>query len=479
MNTIDLKNRQGKTILLPQETINQFSRLLRGVLLVKGNPEYESARKIWNGSIEKKPAIIVRCRGTADVMTAVDFVRDHDLLFSVRAGGHNVSGSAMTDGGLVIDISQMRSVHVDPIKRIAWVEAGARLGDLDHETVAFGLAAPVGVVSETGVAGLTLHGGTGWLMRKHGLSIDNLQAIEIVTADGKLIRASAKDHPDLFWAVRGGGGNFGVATGFEFTLHPIGSQVAVAMPIYAIENAREAMTTCRNYMADAPDELMVLGVYWSGPPLPEVPERYRGKPVVILLGCYSGSLELAQEVIAPLRTIAEPIADLSADMGWKDLQRLLDEDYPDGKYYYWKSIYLDRLDDECMAVLEEYTSNRPSAESSIDVWFLGGASARVPQDSTAFYNRRYPFMIGIEANWSEKADSDANISWARKLHTALQPFSSGGNYLNFPGYIENREEMLLGAYGENLQRLRSIKAVYDPDNLFPGLLNISPKEKGR
>lgn len=474
MNALDLKNRQGKTIPLLQESIDEFSRQLRGAVVVKGDPEYETARKVWNGSIDKNPAMIVRCRGTADVMTTVDFVRNHDLLFSVRAGGHNVSGTAVNDGGLVIDLSEMRSVHVDPHKRIAWVEAGARLGDLDHETVAFGLAAPVGLVSETGVAGLTLHGGTGWLMRKHGLSIDNLNAMEIVTADGKLVRASADDHPDLFWALRGGGGNFGVVTGFEFRLHSIGRQVAIAMPIYAMENAREAMTACRKYMADAPDELMVLGIYWSGPPLPAVPEKFHGNPVVILLGCYTGAQEHAREVIAPLRTFAEPIADLSADMGWKEVQRLLDEDYPEGKYYYWKSIYLDRLDDQCMAVLEEYTRNRPSAESSIDVWFLGGASARVPQDATAFYNRRSPFMIGIEANWSAQTDSEANIAWARNLHTALQPFSAGGNYLNFPGYVENSEEMLLGAYGENLQRLRSIKAAYDPNNLFPGMLNISP-----
>ncbi|MCB2218590.1 MAG: FAD-binding oxidoreductase [Desulfobulbaceae bacterium] len=475
MNTLELKNRLGGPIHIDQETIDGFSRKLRGSLLLKEHRDYEMARKVWNGSIDKKPAMIVRCQGTADVMASVDFVRDHGLLFSVRAGGHNVSGASVNDGGVVIDVSQMRSVHVDPHARIARVEAGARLGDLDHETVAFDLAAPVGLVSETGVAGLTLHGGTGWLTRKHGLSIDNLHAIEIVTAEGKMLRTSVDEHPNLFWALCGGGGNFGVVTQFEFRLHPIGRQVSISMPIYAMENAREVMTACQKYMAAAPDDLMVLGVYWSGPPIPEVPKKHQGEPVVILLGCYTGLPEHAQEVISPLRTIGEPIADLSADMGWKDVQRLLDEDYPDGKYYYWKSIYLERLDDECMSVLEEYTRNRPSAESSIDVWFLGGASARVAQDATAFYNRRHPFMIGIEANWSAQTDSEANIAWARNLHTALKPFSSGGNYLNFPGYVEDIEEMLLGAYGENLQRLQSIKAAYDPDNLFPGLLNITPK----
>lgn len=474
MNAIELKTRWGKTISLNEETVRVFNSRLRGSLLMEGDVEYETARKVWNGSIDKKPALIVRCHGAADIMTAIDFVRDHELLFSVRAGGHNVSGSAIADCGLVIDVSQMRSVQVDPKNRLARVEAGARLGDLDHETVAFGLAAPVGVVSETGVAGLTLHGGTGWLMRKHGLSIDNLHAIEIVTADGKLVRASVDDQPDLFWALRGGGGNFGVVTNFEFNLHPIGPQVKFAMPIYAVDSARKVMSACRDYMITAPDDLMVLGVYWSGPPLPEVPQEHQGKPVVILLGCYSGQPENAQEVVGPLRTIVKPIADLSADMGWKEVQHVLDEDYPEGKYYYWKSIYLDRLDDEAMKIMEEYTLKRPSADSSIDVWFLGGAAGRVPQTSTAFYNRRYPVMIGIEANWRDKADSEANIAWARNLHLALQPFSSGGQYLNFPGYVEDREGMLSDAYGENLPRLKSIKATYDPDNLFPGLLNIAP-----
>jgi FAD/FMN-containing dehydrogenase len=418
--------------------------------------------------------MIIRCLGVADVMAAVDFVRDHQLFFSVRAGGHNVSGAAIADHGVVIDVSQMRSVQVDPKRRLARVEGGGRLGDLDHETTAFGLAAPVGVVSETGVAGLTLHGGAGWLMRKHGLSVDNLHAVEIVTANGQLVRASSDEHADLFWALRGGGGNFGVATAFEFNLHPIAPTVAVAMPIYSLELAREALSTCRDYMAHAPEELMVLGVYWSAPRITAVPEEHHGKPVAILLGCYSGPTERAEETIAPLRSIGEPIADLSEIMRWRDAQRLLDEDYPDGKFYYWKSIYLDRLDDEVLSILERYTLNRPSAESSIDVWFLGGAMSRVAPDATAFYNRRCPFMIGIEANWSDHAAAEANIAWARDLHEKLQPFSSGGNYLNFPGFVEDREVLLRGAYGENLERLKRVKATYDPENLFPGLLNIPP-----
>lgn len=479
MDAIKVLNRKGEMVTLSGESLGAVAGKLRGHLLRAGDEGYEAARKIWNGMIDKHPALIARCRGTADVMAMVDFVREHQLLFSVRAGGHNVSGAAIADRGVVIDVSRMRSVHVDAERKSALVEAGARLGDLDHETTAFGLAAPVGVVSETGVAGLTLHGGAGWLLRKHGLSIDNLNAVEIVTADGKLVRASADEHADLFWALRGGGGNFGVVTAFEFKLHPIPPQVAIALPIYPLDRARKAMAACRDYMTQAPDELMVLGVYWSAPHAPAVPVERQGEPVAILLGCYTGPPELAQQVLAPLRTIGEPLADLSENMSWRAAQRLLDEDYPDGKFYYWKSLYLDRFDDEVMSVLEASTRSRPSPESSIDVWFLGGAMSRIAPTATAYYNRQHPIMIGIEANWSDSAATEANIAWARALHKSLQPFSNGGHYLNFPGLVEDRAELLRGAYGENLERLKKVKARYDPGNLFSGLLNIPPESVAR
>lgn len=474
MATLSIQNRLGQTKTLNEDSLSAFAAQLRGQLVRSTDTDYADARKVWNGVIDKQPALIVRCTGTADVMAAVDFVREQQVEFSIRAGGHNVSGAAVADQGLVIDVSQMRSVQVDPQKRIARVEGGARLGDIDHETAPFNLAAPIGIVSETGIAGLALHGGAGWLMRRQGLSIDNLHAVEIVTANGKVLRASEQEHADLFWALKGGGGNFGIVTNFEFKLHPVGPQVAVAMPIYPLEQADEVTSACRDYMATAPDELMVIGVYWSAPAIPEVPAVYHGKPVVILLGCYTGPLEQADKVIAPLRTIGKPIADLSGRMPWKDAQRLLDEDYPDGKLYYWKSIFLDQLDDKVMRVFDQYTRERPSPESSIDVWYLGGALSRVELTATPFVNRQHPIMIGIEANWEDSADSEANIAWARALHKALQPFSGGGNYLNFPGFIEDPVQMLRGAYGENLERLQQTKAKYDPDNLFPGLLNIKP-----
>jgi FAD/FMN-containing dehydrogenase len=475
MTSVKIMTQSGDRISLNSETLGAFAGRLRGDLLGPADKGYEEARRVWNGMIDKKPALIARCQGTADVIATVNFARERNLLLSIRAGGHNVSGAAIAEDGLVIDVSQMRSVHVAPEQRIARVDGGARLGDLDHETAPFGLAVPVGVVSATGVAGLTLHGGAGWLMRKYGLSIDNLKAIEIVTADGQLVRATENQHPDLFWALRGGGGNFGVVTSFEFQLHPAGPQVWMSVPIYPLERAREVMTVCRDYMADATEDLMVLGVYWSAPALQEVPEAYQGKPVIILLGCYTGPMDRAEEALTPLRTIGEPIADLSEKLSWTEAQKFLDEDYPDGIFYYWKSSYLNRFDDEVISLLADHTRRRPSPESSIDVWFLGGASSRVPSTATAFVQRQAPIMIGIEANWHDRADAEANIAWARSVHRDLQPFSDGGNYLNFPGFIEDKEAMLRGAYGQNLGRLQRVKAQYDPHNLFPGLLNIAPK----
>lgn len=467
MTSLEIMTQGGGKITLGAETVDALKGQLRGTLLCPDDPEYEETRKVWNGLIDKKPALIARCRGTADVMAAVAFARDHKLLLSIRGGGHNVSGSAVADGGLVLDLSEMRSVHVMPEKRVAWVESGALLGDLDHETAPFALAAPVGVVSETGVAGLTLHGGIGWQLRKRGLSIDNLNAIEIVTADGKLLRASDSEHEDLFWALRGGGGNFGVVTGFEFKLYPVGPEVWLSVPMYPLERAGEVVAACREYMATAPEELMVIAVYWKCPV-----EEFLNQPVVILLGCYTGPVEQGEAALAPLRSIGKPLADLSGRMKWTEAQKFLDADYPNGLLYYWKSTYLNRLDEEVIGVLNGHAARRPSPESSIDVWFLGGAVSRVPLTATAFAQRNQPIMIGIEANWHDPQKSEENIAWARALYQDLQRFSDGGSYLNFAGFLEEKDALLRGAYGANLERLEQVKAKYDPENLFPGMLNI-------
>ena len=475
MRTLSIMSKDGTGESLSTDTVDHFKDNMRGDLIIPEDDQYESARKLWNGMIDKKPALIARCTGVEDVVTAVNFSKEHNLLFSIRSGGHNVAGTAIAEGGLVVDLSAMRNVTVDPDRRVAHAEGGVRLGDLDRETQKFNLAVPVGVVSATGVAGLTLHGGTGWLLRKHGLTIDNLLSVDIVTADGQLKKASENENSDLFWAIRGGGGNFGVVTGFEFKLHPVGPKVWMSVPMYPLERAKEVMSACCEYMQKAPEDLMVLGVYWSAPEVPEVPARYHGTPVVILLGCYTGPFEEGEKVIAPLREIGTPIADLSAPMTWVEAQQFLDEDYPDGAFYYWKSIYMDHLDSEVLEALSRHTAARPSPESSIDVWMLEGAMSRISPGDTAFFKRDAPYMLGIEANWHKREDATANIDWAKNVVKDMQRFTKGGSYLNFPGFVEEREALLQGSYGTNLERLRAIKAKYDPLNFFPGILNIEPK----
>ncbi|MEJ2282988.1 MAG: FAD-binding oxidoreductase [Desulfobacterales bacterium] len=475
MRTLSIMSKDGTGESLSTDTVDHFKDNMRGDLIIPEDDQYESARKLWNGMIDKKPALIARCTGVEDVVTAVNFSKEHNLLFSIRSGGHNVAGTAIAEGGLVVDLSAMRNVTVDPDRRMAHAEGGVRLGDLDRETQKFNLAVPVGVVSATGVAGLTLHGGTGWLLRKHGLTIDNLLSVDIVTADGQLKKASENENSDLFWAIRGGGGNFGVVTGFEFKLHPVGPKVWMSVPMYPLERAKEVMSACCEYMQKAPEDLMVLGVYWSAPEVPEVPARYHGTPVVILLGCYTGPFEEGEKVIAPLREIGTPIADLSAPMTWVEAQQFLDEDYPDGAFYYWKSIYMDHLDSEVLEALSRHTAARPSSESSIDVWMLKGAMSRINPGDTAFFKRDAPYMLGIEANWHKREDATANIDWAKNVVKDMQRFTKGGSYLNFPGFVEEREALLQGSYGTNLERLRAIKAKYDPLNFFPGILNIEPK----
>ncbi|AOY56829.1 FAD-binding oxidoreductase [Desulfococcus multivorans] len=462
----------GSSVLLEKAAVDGFRERLRGTLITPADEAYDSARRVWNGMIDRRPGLMIRCAGTADVIAAVNFAREHGLLITVRGGGHNVAGSALMDDGFVIDLSGMRGVHVDPEGRLARVEGGARLRDLDHETQAFGLAAPVGVVSATGVGGLTLHGGAGWLLRKHGFSIDNLVSVEMVTADGQFRKASENENSDLFWAVRGGGGNFGVVTAFEFRLHPVGPRVWMAVPMYPLEQAETVVNGLRNYMAEADENLMVLAVFWSAPDAPEIPAAVRGAPVVILMGCYTGPFEVGEKAIAPLRTLGRPVADLSAPMRWVEVQKFLDADYPDGAFYYWKSLYLDRLDTAVIRSLVKYTENRPSSLSSIDIWMLGGASTTAPTSESAFWRRDAPFMLGIEANWKRREEADKNIEWARRLHKAMRLYSRDGIYLNFPGFMEDRDTLLRSAYGPNLARLRAVKAHHDPTGLFSGLLNM-------
>ncbi len=473
MEALHIQTNTLQPATLDEDAIQRLDQSLAGELIRPTDEVYDEARKVWNGLIDKHPALIARCADAGDVVTAVNFAREHDVLLSVRSGGHNVAGRAVCDEGLVVDLSPMRDVRVDPIRRTVQVQGGATLGDIDRATQPLGLAVPIGVVSATGIGGLTLHGGVGWLMRKYGLTIDNLLSVDIVTADGRLRRASETEHGDLFWAIRGGGGNFGIVTSFEFRAYPVGPQVWFLATVYPIAQAKRVLQFTRDFVADAPEDLGLLATLWSAPDAEPVPEEYRGTPAVIVAGCYSGPLEAGEQVIRPLREITEPIADLSGPVPFQNVQTFLDPDYPDGRLYYWKSVFLQELSDPSIDLLIGHAAARPSPLSSFDIIPLQGALTRVPADATAFARRDVSWLIGIEANWTDANQSDANIMWARQAFEDMQQFGHG-TYLNFPGFMEDSDKLLQGAYEINYDRLRTIKGKYDPDNLFHGAVNIVP-----
>jgi FAD/FMN-containing dehydrogenase len=452
--------------------VDPLRAAVRGGVVAPGDDAYNSACALWNGVIVRRPALFARCTGTADVIAALRFARERGLPVSVRGGGHNVAGSALCDGGVVIDLSPLSGVRVDASRRTVRAGGGARLGDLDHETQGFGLAVPVGVVSRTGIAGLTLHGGYGFLTRRLGLTCDSLVAADVVTADGEVLHVDEEAHPDLLWALRGGGGNFGVVTSFEYRAHPVGPEVYMAITLYPLADAPEAIRVFRDLMAGAPEELMGVGVLWSAPEEEFIPEHWRGQPVFIPAACWSGPLEQGEDIVRPLREIAPPVADLSGPMPYLAAQQLFDPDYPDGGRYYWKSIYLRDLDDATIEALIRHAAGRPSSHTTLDIWALGGAARREPAGGSAFTRREDPFLLGIEANWTAPEDDDANIAWAREVFRDMARYSPGGAYLNFPGFGEEGESLLRASFGPSYDRLRELKRRYDPDNVFRSNLNI-------
>ena len=465
---------RGSRFELGDAEIGYLRDRLRGEIITPRSSAYDEARRVWNGLIDRRPGLIVRCTGVADVITAVTFARDHDLMIAVRGGGHNVAGYAVSEDGMVVDLSRMRSVAVDPGRRTVRVEGGATLGDIDHETRPFGLAVPVGVVSATGIGGLALHGGYGWLTRKHGLALDNIVAADVVTADGRLVKASDKENEDLFWAVRGGGGNFGVVTSIEFRCHPVGPEVWFAAPFYPIGKTEAGLAFFRDFMREAPDDLSGIAVLWNAPDEPSFPEQARGAPVLIFAVCHSGPVGEGERVTRPLREFDTPIADLSGPMQYRDVQRFFDADYPDGRFYYWKSQYVQELNEDVIRLTARHGLERPSPITSIDIWPLGGAAGRVEPGATAFSSRSASFLYNIESNWDDPGATDTNIAWTRKAFGEMKRLTKGGTYLNFPGFVEEGDDLVTGAFGANYNRLRAIKAKYDPANLFRGNFNIRP-----
>jgi FAD/FMN-containing dehydrogenase len=465
----------GADSALDEAVVEQFASRLRGELLRPGDAEYEEARQLWNGVIDRRPALIARCAAVEDVIEAANFARENDLLVAVRGGGHNVAGTASADGGLVVDLSAMKDIEVDPERRTVRTGAGVTIGELDEETQRHGMATPMGVVSETGIAGLTLNGGMGHLRRKYGLSSDNLVSADVVTADGRLLTATEEKNADLFWAIRGGGGNFGVVTSFEYRLYPMGPEVMLTFVLYPGDRAKEVLRSCQEYVAEAPDEVSPLGVLGRVPSVEAFSEEWHGEQYVAVLAMHAGSVEEGEEALRPLRELGDPIADLSGPMPYTEAQKILDEDYPDGWRYYWKSVNVDGLGDEAIEALMHHAEVAPSDHSTIDVWFQGGAMGRVGAGESAFGDRGAPILLGIEANWEpEPREDEANIAWARGCYADMRRFSGGGVYLNFPGFLEEGQGLMRDAYGENYERLVALKNEYDPANLFRLNQNIEP-----
>jgi FAD/FMN-containing dehydrogenase len=461
-------------VTLDQAAVQEFSAGVRGPVLSLGDDGYDDARAIWNGLIDRRPALIVQPTGAADVVDAVNFAREHGLTLSIKGGGHNVAGNAVNDGGLVIDLSRMRGVHVDRSTRRVRAQGGATWGDTDRETQLFGLAVPGGVVSTTGIAGLTLHGGMGHLRRKHGLSIDSLLSVDIVTADGELRRASATENEDLFWAVRGAGSNFGVVTSFEFQAHPVGPMVMVGALFYPLEDVKTLLPAWRDYMATAPDELSSVAICWSVPAEEPFPPELHGAPVFVVAGAYCGSVEDGEPVVQPLRELGEPLIDLSGPWPWLGLQSGFDELYPKGGFYYWKSRGLDEISEAAIDEIADFAARRPSPLTDIVIWHQGGAMSAVGESDTAYGGRATAFLVTGEVSWADAALNHEAIAWGRDFWDAMGNYSTGGLYLNFAGLGEEKEALVKAAYGANYERLAELKAKYDPGNLFRMNLNITP-----
>jgi FAD/FMN-containing dehydrogenase len=453
----------------------------RGEVIVPGQHDYDDARAIWNGAVDRRPRLIARCSGTADVAAAVRFARDRDLEIAVRGGGHNVAGTAVCDGGIVIDLSAMRAVSVDPVERTALVQGGALWGDVDRETQAHRLATTGGIVSHTGVGGVSLGGGIGWLMRKHGLTVDNLVQAEVVTAEGDIVRASASDHPDLFWALRGGGGNFGVVSSFRFALHPVGPTVMAGPVFWAAEDTTDVLRFYREFISEAPDELGTVIRLGTIPPLPVVDEDLHFRPAIAVASCYAGPVDDGERAVRALRQFGTPLVDLVGPTLYVDHQRGIDDTVPHGWHYYWKGTNLTVLSDAVIDVVAEHAYGATSPRSYAAIFHMGGAVARAPRGATAYTGRDVDHNMSIDAVWLPGQDDTVRASetaWARAFLDALQPHAAGV-YVNFLDSDDDTSRVR-EAYGDDTyRRLAEVKAKYDPENVFHNNKNIRPGTPAR
>ncbi|MDI3326004.1 FAD-binding oxidoreductase [Pontibacterium granulatum] len=471
MKELNVRSLSGELVRLSSETLEELNTTLRGEVICPDDARYEASRQIWNAMIDREPALIVRCTGTADVMQAVSFARQMNLLVSVRGAGHNIAGKSLCDEAMLIDLSGINYVHVDPDRRRAVAGPGATLGDLDHEAQRYGLAVPVGINSTTGVGGLTLGGGFGWLSRSLGLSVDNLVAAEVVTAQGERLRCDAENHSDLFWAIRGGGGNFGIVTSFEFNAHPVGPLVMSGPAVFPFDQARSLLQAYRKFCASSPEQLTTWAVIRTAPPLPFLDPQYHGQLAVIIVALYNGPMDEGERAIAPIRELGQPIADGFAPHPFVAFQQAFDPLLTPGSRNYWKSHNFAELSDGLIDTLVEYGGRLPSPQSEIFVAQLGGAINRVASDATAYPHRDVEYVMNVHTRWDEHADDRECIGWAREFFDATKAYATGGVYVNF---ISEDEERVDGAYGSNYAKLAQVKSTYDPDNFFRINQNIAP-----
>jgi hypothetical protein len=467
-----MKTSSGGVVTITESTLAPFASGIRGTVISPADEGFDEHRKIWNAMIDRKPGLIVRCAGSADVIHSVNFAREHGLLLTVRGAGHNIAGSSLSDGGLLIDLSGMKSVRIDLGSRTARVEAGVTLGEFDHEAQEFGLATPVGINSTTGIAGLALGGGFGWLSRKYGLTADNLISADVVTASGEFLTASATQNADLFWGLRGGGGNFGIVTSFKFALHQVGPEVLSGLIVHPLSAAPEALRYYRKFAASMPDELSVWVVMRKAPPLPFLSADVHGTDVLIFAVLYSGDMAEGAKVLQPLRDFGNPHADVISPHNYCGFQAAFDPLLTPGMRNYWKSHDFMELSDPLLDILTELIPSLPGNHCEVFIAQMGGATSRVPSDATAYNHRDAQFIMNVHGRWETGTDDDKCISWCRELFDAATPFATGGVYVNF--MTEEEGDRVKAAYGDGYERLVRLKNTYDPGNLFSYNQNIKP-----
>jgi FAD/FMN-containing dehydrogenase len=467
------ENRSEEAI--SKEATEALKRKVKGQIVLPSDPSYDKVRRIWNAMIDRRPALIVRCTQASDVLHAISFARENGLEISIRGGGHNIAGSALCDSGVVIDLSTMRRVHVDAEKKHAFVEPGATLADFDEAAQSHGLATPLGINSTTGVAGLTLGGGFGWLTRKYGMTVDNLVSADVVTADGKKIRASKKENADLFWAIRGGGGNFGVVTQFEFKLHQVGPEILAGLIVFPFDQAKQVLTQYREFVESAPEELNVWALLRKAPPLPFLPGDVHGKEVLVLTTFYVGDVAQGRKLIELLRRFGTPLGEHIGVQPYKAWQKAFDPLLTPGARNYWKSHNFTELGDGTLNLMIEFAGKLPSAQCEIFLASIAGAANRVAADAMAYRHRDAKFVLNVHGRWDERTDDERCIAWARAFFRASAPYASDGAYVNF--MTEEEGERVAAAYGSNYDRLAQIKKQYDPDNLFHLNQKIKPSPR--